>query len=104
MFDSSSTRYLSQVCERLLVEGLISPQHDHELWNRHAKEADRVARLVELLQQKVKQNPQNYLKMISVLESGGHSNLQKTLIKAMSSQGNEIDMLVIARLWLSSLV
>ena len=86
--ESTSTSVSSDLIglsERLLTERLISPQNVRELMNRDVEEADRAARLVELLQEKVKQNSQNYLTVIGIFgenESGGHSCLQEILMKS----------------------
>ena len=52
----------------LLAGRLISDNNFSELGNRDIKEADRAARLVELVQDKVMLDPENYLKFIHILE------------------------------------
>ena len=51
----------------LLAKNLISQEHDSELRNEMVTADKRAARLVELIQWKVKQNPDNYRTIISVL-------------------------------------
>ena len=52
----------------LLASRLISQEGDAELRNITHSEAERSARLVELVQNKVRQNPRHYLSFISILQ------------------------------------
>ena len=67
----------------LLGENLISSRNGSELRNVAHSEEDRAARLVELIQDKVKQNPQHYYTFISVLEKNQdyYSDILKKLHK-----------------------
>ena len=58
---------LTDICGQLLAKDLISPEHDSELRNEMITEDKRAARLVELLQWKVKQNSDNYHTLVDVL-------------------------------------
>ena len=71
----------------LLAKGLISRDNDSELRNRHIEIADRAARLVELIQQKVNLDPQNYIKFIEVLKEDNcqYSGILKFLNDSYSS-------------------
>ena len=63
----SHLTYLSGV---LLAKHLISPDDDHYLRNQLHSEADRAAKLIELIQNRVQQNPKHYNKFICVLQDG----------------------------------
>ena len=52
----------------LLSARLISPEGDTELRNTAHSEIERTARLVELVQNKVQQNPRNYCSFIGILQ------------------------------------
>ena len=55
----------------LLAKYLILPTDDNELRNQKHSEAERSARLVELIQMKVQEDPQQYYTFIGVLEAQG---------------------------------
>ena len=55
----------------LLAKYLISPDDDRYLRNQLHSEADRAAKLIELIQSRVHQNPQHYHTFIRVLQDGG---------------------------------
>ena len=82
----------------LLAKRLISTDNDSELRNTRTEIADRAARLVELIQQKVYLDPQNYTTFIEVLEdSCQYSDILRFLSQIYSSlntQGNVIDTLI----------
>ena len=52
----------------LLATRLISPEGDAELRNTTHSEVERSARLVELIQNKVRQNPHHYHSFIGILQ------------------------------------
>ena len=52
----------------LLSIRLISPDNETELRNTSCSEAERSARLVELVQNKVRQNPRHYCSFIGILQ------------------------------------
>ena len=52
----------------LLSVRLISPDSETELRNTSCTEAERSARLVELVQNKVRQNPRHYCSFIGILQ------------------------------------
>ena len=52
----------------LLASSLISPESDVELRNMAHSEIERSARLVELVQNKVRQNPHHYHSFIGILQ------------------------------------
>lgn len=80
----------------LFEKGLISQENDSELRNRYVEEADRAARLVELIQQKVKLDPHNYVQFTSILEEDKHhySDILRILREAYSSLVQGKDRLV----------
>ena len=71
----------------LLEKGLISQENASRLRNRNVEEADRAARLVDLVQQKVKLDSQNYIQFTSILEEDEHhySDILRILREAYSS-------------------
>ena len=76
---SCTTKLRAAVCADLvclsgclLERGLILPGNASELTNRNVEEADRAARLVELIQHKVNLDSQNYVKFIDILEENRH--------------------------------
>ena len=71
----------------LLEKGLISQENASGLRNKHVEEADRAARLVDLVQQKVKLDSRNYAQFTSILEEDEHhySDILKILREAYSS-------------------
>ena len=81
---------LTGLSGRLRTEGLISANNCSELRNRNVEEADRAARLVELVQIKVELNSQNYFKFICVLEreSRYYSDILRILHDKHHSIGN----------------
>ena len=73
---------LTGLSGHLFAEGLISDDNCSELRNRNVEEADRAARLVELVQRRIKLDPQNYFKFIDVLverDSQYYSSILRTL-------------------------
>ena len=56
----------------LLSSGLISPDNDAELRNTVRSEPERSARLVELIQKKVLQNPRHYHTFVGILHGHQH--------------------------------
>ena len=84
--------YLFGLSEHLLVEGLISVNNYSELRNTTTDEAHRAARFMELFQDKVKLDPENYLKFIHILEKDSpyHRDILRTLNEKymFHSQGN----------------
>ena len=59
--------HLLSLGARLIETNLITPDHESELRNEMHTEAIRAARLVELVQLKVKLNPDNYHTFLSIL-------------------------------------
>ena len=88
---------LIELSGHLLAGGLISDNNCSELKNRNIEEADRAARLVELVRIKVELDPQNYFKFIRVLEKDSHyySDILRTLSDKYRSQGNMINILLL---------
>ena len=91
---SCTTKLTAAVCNDLirlsgclLEKGLISQENASGLRNRNIEEADRAARLVDLVQQKVKLDFQNYVQFTSILEDDKHhySDILKILREAHSS-------------------
>ena len=65
----------------LLASGLISPDNDIELRDTaHSSAVERSARLVELIQNKVQQNPRHYHSFIGILR-GNHDQYRDILQK-----------------------
>ena len=60
---------ITSVSGELVSCGLISPDNDSELRNKMHSEADRAARLVELVQNKVLLDSQHYHTFIGILQS-----------------------------------
>ena len=71
----------------LLEEGLISGDNFRELRNRSVEEADRAAKLVELVQHKVKLDNQNFFKFVGILEKEG-SDYYREILKSLSEVYN----------------
>ena len=91
---SCTTKLTAAVCSGLvrlsgclLEKGLISQENASGLRNRNIEEADRAARLVDLVQQKVKLDSQNYVQFTSILEEDEHhySDILRILREAYSS-------------------
>ena len=91
---SCTTKLTAAVCNDLvrlsgclLEKGLISQENATGLRNRHIEEADRAARLVDLVQQKVKLDSQNYVQFTSILEEDEHhySDILRILRETYSS-------------------
>jgi hypothetical protein len=91
---SCTTKLRTAVCNDLvrlsgclLEKGLISQENDSGLRNRSVEEADRAARLVDLVQQKVKLDSRNYVLFTSILEEDEHhySDILRILREAYSS-------------------
>ena len=73
----------------LLAKELISIDNDSEFGNRYTEVADRAARLVELVQQKVYLDTQNYTKFIEVLKENQFGDILKILSDSeVFTQGN----------------
>jgi hypothetical protein len=100
---SCTTKLRAAVCNDLvrlsgylLEKGLISQENDSGLRNRYVEEVDRAARLVELIQQKVKLDSRNYVQFTSILEEEKHhySDILRILREAYSSltQGKDTYM------------
>ena len=83
---------------RLLAKGLISRHNYEEFLNRSIEASNRAARLVELIQQKVELDPQNYFKFIGILkeDSRYYSDILNILNRTYHSQGNVINLFIIA--------
>lgn len=64
---------LTDLSGQLLANDLISPEHDSELRNEMVTTDKRAARLVELLQWKIKQNVDNYHILIDIFSEENHS-------------------------------
>lgn len=87
---------LTRLSGCLLAKGLISRDNDSELRNRHTEVADRAARLVELVQQKVNLDTQNYTKFIEILKENQFDDILKILSDSEAfTQGNVIDTIAI---------
>ena len=75
----------------LLAKGLISEHNHSELRNRNIEEADRAARMVELIQRKVKLDRHNYFTFTGILE--GDSRFYGEILHALKRkyhlQGND---------------
>ena len=71
----------------LLEKGLISQENESKLRNRYVEEVDRAARLIDLVQQKVKLDSQNYVQFTSILEEDEHhyNDILRILREAYSS-------------------
>jgi hypothetical protein len=84
---------LVQLSGYLLEKGLISQESDSGLRNRSVEEVDRAARLVDLIQQKVKLDSRNYVQFTSILEEDKHhySDILRILKEAYSllAQGKD---------------
>ena len=65
---------LTGVSGDLLSKFLITQSNDEELRNLMHPAEDRAARLVEFIQDKVKQDPKNYHSFIDVLKMRGKTN------------------------------
>ena len=65
------SKTLSELGGYLLAGGLIARNNACELRNGTVSEDERAATLVELVQNKVKLDPQNYIKFISILQEDG---------------------------------
>jgi hypothetical protein len=76
----------------LLSKGLISRDNDSELRHKYTVNADRAAKLVEIIQGKVQLDHQNYNKFVDILErEGDYDDILKTLSKTrhqLLNQGN----------------
>ena len=91
---SCTTKLTAALCNDLVrlsgclfEKGLISRENASGLRNRNIEEADRAARLIDLVQQKVKLDSQNYVQFTSILEEDKHhySDILKILREAYSS-------------------
>ena len=81
---------LIQLSGRLLANGLITQHNDSELRSRYILEADRAAKLVEIIQGKVQLDHHNYNKFIDILieeDSDYYKDILTTLSKTFH-QGN----------------
>ena len=97
---SCTTKLRDAVCNNLvrlsgclLEKGLISQHNDSELRNRYVEEADRAARLVEMIQHKVKLDRCNYVKFTSILEEDSHhySDILRILKEALAIMQGKIE-------------
>ena len=91
---SCTTKLTAAVCSDLvrlsgclLEKGLISQENASGLRNRNIEEANRAARLVDVVQQKVKLDSRNYVQFTSILEEDKHhySDILRILKGAYSS-------------------
>ena len=75
----------------LLSARLISPDNDTELRNKFHIEADRAARLVELVQNKVRQNFRHYYTFVGILRGtpGQYSDILQKLDRACAPHQEE---------------
>ena len=98
---SCTTKLMAAVCSDLvrlsgclLEKGLISQENASGLRNRNIEEADRAARLVDLVQLKVKLDSKNYIQFTSILKEDEHhySDILRILRETYSSltQGKDI--------------
>ena len=62
---------LVPMCDNLVAKYLISPDIASQLRSPMHPKADRAANLIEIIQNKVQQNPQHYHTFIQVLENQG---------------------------------
>ena len=84
---------LARLSGRMVANGLISQGSCSELKNEDVTEADRAARLVKLVQTKVKLDPRNFFKFIDILKEDSLSNynILTFLTVTYNSQGNVIN-------------
>lgn len=59
---------LIALCGELLRARLINEDKERSLRNRNVEEADRAAELVSLITDKVKEDPENYHKFVTILK------------------------------------
>ena len=65
------SKTLSELGGCLLARGLITRNKECELRNSNVNEDERAAELVNLVQNKVKLDPRNYIKFIGILQEAG---------------------------------
>ena len=67
----------------LLASRLISPDNEAELRNTVVSEAERAAKLVELVQSKVRQNSRHYHSFIGILEGDNDSYVYSDILQKL---------------------
>ena len=80
---------LIQLSGHLLARGLITMEKHDELRNKMLPEASRAASLVELVQRKVRLDPQNYFEFINILKEDIliYSDILRHLSEVYHSKG-----------------
>lgn len=63
----------------LLKHGLISEHNEHEIRNEYTPEANRAAKLIDMIQNKVKESHENYDKFIEILKEADSEYYKGTL-------------------------
>ena len=93
---------LTNLSGALLAKHLILPTDDSELRNQMHSEASRAARLVELIQMKVCEDPQQYYTFIQVLEDQGrqyYASILKKLREKFEGTRSSVWVYTIVRSW-----